>query len=840
MKSLWLALSGAVLLCLSIACPAGAGTISGGSEGSNVVDIVEVSPNNFTCMLYTPPMPTPESSSYSTPGDHYHDWFMFRIENAAAQAVTVTIMNADWTGGRLANIGANRKPFYSEEPDPYALSADSTWQVLDGASYIGSDELRLSLTPGTDLAWVVLDFPATPTHTANWIASLASNPDVTAEVVATTSRGLPLYMVFVTDPRFPLSGKKGVVVYGQEHAQEQTGGWSCQGLVEFLVSADPAAQSLRENAVFIVIPDLCPDCTAAGLSQDPDDGKKPQWRFNLAAIDRMMPGMVSPMTGEAIAIWERLLRFVNDDGRIDFCFNIHQGGVDNWWGCYELADPRSSSLDGFLRSYMPLSGAPWVPNARQGYSRGGWQNYPPAGVFSFRLLGRCWEEWRTVPMGYEVSLGALSDNFITKASGIKYFGEAIARAVFDHFGGFGRTINVLSPNGGEALASGGPATVMWTSTGGVGNVRIDYSTDGGGSWTSLVGSTANDGTEAVTLPAVDSASCLIRISEAAALGVSDSSDGLFTIGTPPAGTITVISPNGAETWDTHWFFPVKWTSAGGSGNVKIDLSIDGGLTWRPLTSFAVANNGTRNVNVPDTPSDRCLVRIRSVQNPAVSDVSDAFFTIRDAPPPATLTVISPNGGEVWPPGGTAAVTWTTTGVVDDVGISLSIDEGGSWTTLVASTPNDGSETVDVPATPSMRCLIWVYDARNDPWLNRPDADPLDISDRLFIIGSDGPPVPVGNTLRIAKAGVSDLRLAWAPDAVDLDWLGSNVYASLSAPDVAEAKTAAELEPFRVGPGSPPAVPDVAAPDVTFDYGGAEPFLFFTVRYIDQAGNLSTD
>jgi hypothetical protein len=228
----------------------------------------------------------------------------------------------------------------------------------------------------------------------------------------------------------------------------------------------------------------------------------------------------------------------------------------------------------------------------------------------------------------------------------------------------------------------------------------------------------------------------VRVADSSALGVYDQSDAPFEIGTPPAGTLTVTSPVGGETWYANWMETVTWTSGGTVPNVRIDLSPDGGVTWRRL-AYSVPNSGSYRVNVPNTLSGQCLVRVRSVENDAVGATSAATFTIDPEPSWPALTVLSPNGGETWTAGGTETVTWSTTstamGSVAEVGISLSTDEGASWTLLIASTPNDGSETVAVPATSSERCRIWVYDARQDPWLGRPDADPLDVSDALFSI-----------------------------------------------------------------------------------------------------------
>ncbi|MFH0902033.1 MAG: hypothetical protein V2A73_15490 [Pseudomonadota bacterium] len=123
-----------------------------------------------------------------------------------------------------------------------------------------------------------------------------------------------------------------------------------------------------------------------------------------------------------------------------------------------------------------------------------------------------------------------------------------------------------------------------------------------------------------------SGSCLLRISERAAVGVTDTSAGFFTIGTPPTGTIEITSPNGGEVWETRWRSEVTWTSTGPIDSVDIDISIDDGSTYRRLAS-AVPNTGSFLVNVPGLPSTECLLRITGVENRAISDTSDDTFVI---------------------------------------------------------------------------------------------------------------------------------------------------------------------------------------------------------------------
>ncbi|MFH0902034.1 MAG: M14 family zinc carboxypeptidase, partial [Pseudomonadota bacterium] len=319
------------------------------------------------------------------------------------------------------------------------------------------------------LAWVALSYPALPSHTANWVATFAEDPLVTTEVLATTSRGWPVYALFVTDGSVPADRKRGILVYGQEHNNEQDGGWACQGLVDFLTSGDPVATALLENTVFIVLPDIAPDATASGSIVDPDTGRCSHL-YNPAALDRLMPGSAVPMPEEAAAVWDRLVAFVDAGGSIDFAINIHQGGYDNFWGMYEGwnttgAEARAKSFDDRLTdtsttNYMPVSSAAWVPNARQGYSRGGWQSIDLTAWPSLRLFGRCWEEWRTVPLGYELAVGSKTspNNFLAEVRGLTYFGEALARTTYDYHGGFAKRITLASPAGRGALLPTAPPT----------------------------------------------------------------------------------------------------------------------------------------------------------------------------------------------------------------------------------------------------------------------------------------------------------------------------------------------------------------------------------------------
>ncbi len=95
------------------------------------------------------------------------------------------------------------------------------------------------------------------------------------------------------------------------------------------------------------------------------------------------------------------------------------------------------------------------------------------------------------------------------------------------------TLTVTSPNGGESWEAASVHNIAWTTQGTVGNIRIEYSTNGGTSYTDIVASASNSGTYSWTLPNTPSSNCLVRISEASSGTPSDVSNAAFTIAPPP-------------------------------------------------------------------------------------------------------------------------------------------------------------------------------------------------------------------------------------------------------------------------------------------------------------------
>jgi len=199
-------------------------------------------------------------------------------------------------------------------------------------------------------------------------------------------------------------------------------------------------------------------------------------------------------------------------------------------------------------------------------------------------------------------------------------------------------LRVVSPNGGESWAPGSTQSIAWSSVGvTISSVKIELSTNGGSTWTTLAASASNTGVYSWTVPSTLSTTCLVRISDTGTSGLSDVSDGYFSIAVNQnANKITVVAPNGGEVWQALTTQNIVWTTQGTVGPVHIELTTNAGASWSDIIA-TTPNTGSLAWTVPNTPSPQCGVRISQASNGAPADTSDAVFTIA-APPKASPPV----------------------------------------------------------------------------------------------------------------------------------------------------------------------------------------------------------
>jgi len=176
-----------------------------------------------------------------------------------------------------------------------------------------------------------------------------------------------------------------------------------------------------------------------------------------------------------------------------------------------------------------------------------------------------------------------------------------------------------------------------------------------------------------------------------------------------AQSITLLSPNGGETWIYYTLKEVSWTGQNLGSDLRLEFSPDGGINWSYLADIPSGpDGGIFPVGVPNYSSTNALLRITDFSNPSVSDVSDAPFTVIVPP----IGIYQPATGSVVFANTLTYVNWIV--YAPDISLlnaEISTDNGLTYIP-VAQNLNalSGFAYLNISDAPAEECVLKLYNA----------------------------------------------------------------------------------------------------------------------------------
>ena len=158
--------------------------------------------------------------------------------------------------------------------------------------------------------------------------------------------------------------------------------------------------------------------------------------------------------------------------------------------------------------------------------------------------------------------------------------------------GLPASIVVISPNGGENWVAGTSHNVVWTISGNVDTVRLEYSTNNGGAWSDIIGHVpATPGSYSWTVPNTPTSLALVRVTWIDSAYVTDRSDTVFIISTATTGPWVQVGSGMGQIW-TLAMNPVNQDIMyTGSYTLGMYRTTNGGTNWSPI------NTGLLNLTI---------------------------------------------------------------------------------------------------------------------------------------------------------------------------------------------------------------------------------------------------
>ncbi|HOK81057.1 MAG TPA: lectin like domain-containing protein, partial [bacterium] len=230
--------------------------------------------------------------------------------------------------------------------------------------------------------------------------------------------------------------------------------------------------------------------------------------------------------------------------------------------------------------------------------------------------------------------------------------------------GTGSGLELTSPNSGEIWEQGSRQTIRWNYSSSLsGNVKLELMKNE--RVVSIIASGISIGTGGTgfynwKIPTTISTGddYKIRITSISNPVITDTSDATFSI---IAGKITVSHPGSGIKFSKGTSQIIQWTASGNTGSyIKVELLKSNNFVSTIASSASAGINGRGSYvwYIPSTiaAGDDYSIRVSSKINSSIFGISEPF-TITGP----SVTVTSPNGGEIWYSGTTQKITWIYSG-----------------------------------------------------------------------------------------------------------------------------------------------------------------------------------
>lgn len=238
-------------------------------------------------------------------------------------------------------------------------------------------------------------------------------------------------------------------------------------------------------------------------------------------------------------------------------------------------------------------------------------------------------------------------------------------------------LQITQPFNGAIFVVNSTTNISWNS-GGVNAINIEYSIDGGNNWITIATNiNATTNSYSWNLPAAPISNGILKISDASIPLLFNQIN--FNTSAP---TISLTSPIGGENWNTNNYHYITWQSVG-VNYVNLLYSDNNGNSWQVIDTNLL-NIGNYNWLTPSTIGSNYKIKIENSDLLTMFDESNLSFNL--AAQTQSITLVSPNGGEVFTSGSGVYIDWISNGI-SAIDIYYSINGGTSYLPIATNIPS---------------------------------------------------------------------------------------------------------------------------------------------------------
>jgi len=222
-------------------------------ESASIGSLKQVAPRKFKGQ-------TMHWIKYDQDGNQYY-WFYYKIINVKNKTVRFEFDNL------IGIYRGGQHICYTDYTQPVISYDNESWTRIEEVAYDEAERsFRFSMHFEQDTAWIAYAHPYPYSRYMRYLESVKSSPflNIIAEGTSPEGRSIPLLEITNSKSR---KDKKRVFIMALQHPGEDAGGYSVEGIINFLLSDNIQAQKIRDEYIYYIIPMMNPDGVFHGVSR---------------------------------------------------------------------------------------------------------------------------------------------------------------------------------------------------------------------------------------------------------------------------------------------------------------------------------------------------------------------------------------------------------------------------------------------------------------------------------------------------------------------------------------------------------------------------------------------
>jgi hypothetical protein len=271
-------------------------------------------------------------------GDQYY-WFYFRADHVRNRILTFELNDL------IGIYRGNTHLVYTDYTEPVYSYDRENWQRITEVEYDSAmHSFVFTQVFDQDQVWIAYAHPFPYSRLLQLTSSISDREYASVEKLATTAEGREITMVSITDPSVPEEQKKNILILAMQHAGEDAGGYFAEGMIDFLLSEDPEAQTARQKYFYHIVPMMNPDGIFDGIT-----------RYNSAMEDLnniWLDNTRSQPEVDGVKSW--VDHWSAAGNKIDLFIDVHNHTQFHTYHVFIFQDHKLDSLVAAMEPYWPV------------------------------------------------------------------------------------------------------------------------------------------------------------------------------------------------------------------------------------------------------------------------------------------------------------------------------------------------------------------------------------------------------------------------------------------------------------------------------------------------------